>query len=121
MGFPDGTMGKNPPANAETREIDAGSIPGWGRGPGRGNGNPLQFSCQENFMDRGAWWATLREIEKESNRTECAGLFRSGRYWSSQDGHLVAPDDFRWISAKIFFSPLKTILCDTDELVTILN
>ena len=53
-GFPDGTMVKNLPANAgDTRH--AGSAPGWGRFPGEGNGNPLQYSCQENPMDRGAW------------------------------------------------------------------
>ena len=44
-------MVKNPPANAE----DAGLIPGSGRSPGEGNGNPLQYSCLENPMDRGAW------------------------------------------------------------------
>ena len=38
---------------------DAGLIPGWGRSPGEGNGNPLQYSCLENPMDRGAWWATV--------------------------------------------------------------
>jgi len=38
---------------------DAGSIPGWGRSPGEGNGNPLQYSCLENPMDRGAWQATV--------------------------------------------------------------
>ena len=47
-------MVKNPPANAgDTREV--GSIPGSGRSPGIGNGNPLQYSCLENSMDRGAW------------------------------------------------------------------
>ena len=45
-------MVKNLPANAG----DTGSIPGWGRSPGEGNGNPLQCSCLENPMDRGAWW-----------------------------------------------------------------
>ena len=55
---------KNPPA-------DAGSIPGLGRPPGGGNGNSLQYSCLENPMDRGAWWATVRGIA-ESNMTEAA-------------------------------------------------
>ena len=50
-------MVKNPPAKAgDTR--DAGSIPGSGRSPGEGNGNPLQYACLENPMDRGAWQAT---------------------------------------------------------------
>ena len=48
---------KNPPANAgDIRDSD--SIPGLGRSPGGGQGNPLQSSCLENPMDRGAWWAT---------------------------------------------------------------
>ena len=49
-GLPGGSAVKNPPANAE----DTGLIPGWGRSPGEGNGNPLQYSCLENPMDRGA-------------------------------------------------------------------
>ena len=43
---------------------DPGSIPGWGRSPGEGNGNPLQYSNLENSMDRGTWWATVREFAK---------------------------------------------------------
>ena len=43
---------------------DPGSIPGLGRSPGEGNGNPLQYSCLENPMDRGAWWATIRGVSK---------------------------------------------------------
>ena len=41
---------------------DMGSIPGWGRSPGGGHGNPLQYSCLENPTDRGAWWATVHRI-----------------------------------------------------------
>ena len=41
---------------------DAGSIPGLGRFPGRGNGNPLQYACLGNPMDRGAWWATVHGV-----------------------------------------------------------
>ena len=50
LGFPGGSVVKNPPANAG----DAGSIPGSGRSPGEGNGNPLQYSCLENPMGRAA-------------------------------------------------------------------
>ena len=46
-----------------------GSIPGSGRSPGVGNSNPLQYSCLENAMDRGAWWATVHGVT-ESNTTE---------------------------------------------------
>ena len=51
-------MVKNPPDNAGDSR-DAGSLPGSGRSPGVGNGNPLQYSCLENSMDRGAWWVTV--------------------------------------------------------------
>ena len=61
MGFPSGPVVKKPPANAGDRR-DTGLIPGSGRSPGEGNGNPFQYSCLENFMDRGAWWATIHRV-----------------------------------------------------------
>ena len=54
-------MVKNPPANVGDIK-DAGSIPGLGRSPGGGHGNPLQYSCLENPMDRGAWWVTAHGV-----------------------------------------------------------
>ena len=59
-GFPSGAVTENPPASAG----DADSIPGPGRSPSIGNGNPLQYACLENFMDREAWWATVHEVLK---------------------------------------------------------
>ena len=56
-------MLKNLPATAGDTG-DAGSIPGLGRSPGRGNGNPLQDSCLENPMGRGGWWATVHGVTK---------------------------------------------------------
>ena len=56
-------MVKNPPANTGD-ERDAGLIPGFRRSPGGGNGNPLQYSCLENSMDRGAWCATVHGVRK---------------------------------------------------------
>ena len=56
------------PANAGDAG-DVGSIPGLGRSPGGGNGNPLQYSCLENPVDRGAWWATVHRVA-ESYTTE---------------------------------------------------
>ena len=47
---------------------DLGSIPGSGRSPGEGNGNPLQYSCLENPVDGGAWWATVHEVAKSRTR-----------------------------------------------------
>ena len=54
---------KNPPVNAGHIR-DAGSVPGWGRSPGGGHGHPLQYSCLENSMDRGAWQATVHRVTK---------------------------------------------------------
>ena len=68
-GFPGGSVVKYPPANAGATG-DMGLILGSGRSPGGGNGNPLQCSCQDNPIDRGAWWATVRGGDKESDRTE---------------------------------------------------
>ena len=47
---------------------DAGLIPGSGRSPGEGNGSPLQYSCLENPMDRGAWWAAVHGVTKSRTR-----------------------------------------------------
>ena len=60
MGFPSGSVVKNPPANAG----DVGLIPGLRRSPGEGNGNPLKHYCLGNFMDRGAWGATVHGVSK---------------------------------------------------------
>ena len=54
---------KNLPASAGDIR-DVGSIPGLGRSPGEGNGNPLQYSCQDNRVDRGAWWVKVHGIVK---------------------------------------------------------
>ena len=62
-------MVKNPPATAGDAR-DAGSIPGSGKSPGEGNGNPLQYSCLRNPMDRGGWWATVHGFAKELDTTE---------------------------------------------------
>ena len=72
-GFPGGTVVKNPPANAGDAR-DTGSIPGLGRSPGGGPGNPLQYSCLENSMDRGEVGYSLRGL-RESDMTECPFIF----------------------------------------------
>ena len=58
--FPDGSVVKNPPANAG----DMDSVSGLGRSPGEGNGNPVQYFCLGDPMDRGAWWATVHGVAK---------------------------------------------------------
>ena len=65
MGFPGGSAVNNPPANAG----DLDSIPESGRSPGEENDNSLQYSCQGNPMDRGAWWATVHGVTKELHTT----------------------------------------------------
>ena len=61
LGFPGGAVVKKPPANAGDAR-DAGSILASGRSPGVRNGNLLQYSCLENPMDRGTWWATVHGV-----------------------------------------------------------
>ena len=64
---------KNPPANAEgTRDTD--SIPGSGRSLGGGNGNPYQYSCLENPMDRGAWRTTVHRVAKSLTLLKRLGM-----------------------------------------------
>ena len=60
-----GSVIKNLPANAG----DVGLIPGLGRSPGERNSNPVQYSCLENPMYKGAWWATVHEVAKDSDLT----------------------------------------------------
>ena len=77
LGFPGGTVVKNLPANAgDTR--NAGSILWLERSPGVGNSNPLQYSCLENSMDRGAWQATVHRVTKNQtplSRHMCTPMF----------------------------------------------
>ena len=65
MSFPGGSVVKNLPANAG----DLSLFPGSGRSPREGNGNPLQYSCLENPMDKRALWVTSHEISAESDMT----------------------------------------------------
>ena len=64
LSFPGGSDGKASACNAG----DPGSIPGWGRSPGEGNGNPVQYSCLENPTDGGAWWATVHGVTKSGTQ-----------------------------------------------------
>ena len=65
IGFPGGLVVKNLPISAK----DLGLISGLRKSPERGNGNPLQYSCLGDPMERGAWWTTVHEVTKEMNMT----------------------------------------------------
>ena len=71
---------KSAPAGSNSKESacsagDLGSIPGLGRSPGEGNDNPLKYSCLENSMDRGAWWATVHGVTKSQTRMRSSFTF----------------------------------------------
>ena len=71
LGFPGGSDDKEYTCNVG----DLGSVPGLGRSPGGGHGNPLQYPCLENPMDRGAWWATVHGVAKSQTRLNIARLY----------------------------------------------
>ena len=71
-GFPHSSVGKSSACNAR----DPGLISGWGRSPGVGNGNPLQYSCLENPMDRGAWQATVHGVTRVRHSLATKGPLR---------------------------------------------
>ena len=78
MGFPRGSGGKESACNAG----DPGSNPAPGRYPGEGNGNPLQYSCLDNPMDRGTWWATARKVTR--NQTKLKQLSMHTVHWAAE-------------------------------------
>ena len=71
--LPSGAVVKNLPANAGDTG-DSGLIPGSGRSPGGGHGNPLQCSCLGNPVDRRAWWATIHKVTKSQTRLKRLGM-----------------------------------------------
>ena len=74
MGFPGSSDGKESACNAG----EQGSVPGLGRSSGEGNGIPFQYSCLDNFMDSGAWWATVHGVTKSQR-------YLSDYQWSKID------------------------------------
>ena len=72
MGFPGGSNGKESACNAGALGVES---LGQGRSPGEGNGNPLQYSCLENSMERGAWWATVQWVAKSWTRVSDFNFF----------------------------------------------
>ena len=82
LGFPHGSDGRESACNAG----DLGSIPELERSPGEGNGNPLQYSCLENPMDRGAWWATVHGVAKTGLSEKTT---RADNAWSLRDVDVI--------------------------------
>ena len=96
LGFLGGSAGKESVCNVG----ELGLIPGLRRSPGEGNGNPLQYSCLENPMDRGTWWATVHGVAKESDTTEHAHmtkykiLFGLNTFWKLNKNKLkISPSN----------------------------
>ena len=103
-------MVKNPPASAGDGR-DAGLIPGSGRSPRGGNGKPLQYSCLENSMDRGVWWATVhggcRELDTAERLSIKVPLSHSAySVYSSSYTHCYFKH-----STKFIFKILKRYFC----------
>ena len=99
-GFPGDSVVKNLPANAG----GLGLIPGWGRSPGGGHSNPVQFSCLWNPMDRGAWWATIHRVAKSQTQLKWLSTHTDGKtphsiinYPRGLDLWDLKPYHLRWI------------------------
>ena len=92
--FTGGSVLKNLPANAADTG-DAGSIPGLGRTPGLGNGNPLHYACLENSMNKGAWWAAVYQWGSQSVRHDRGTgheMYTHAKQCLTQSGYLLAID-----------------------------
>ena len=98
--FPGGSDGKKSAYNVG----DPSWIPGSGRSPGEGNGNPLQYSCQENSMDRGVWWATVHGIA-ESDTTKWQ---RVRHDWVAHTQLSSGLHYFQWYVLPFYFCPSMT-------------
>ena len=79
LGFPHGSDGEESASNAG----DLGLIPGSGRSSGEGNGNPLQYSCLENFRASGAWWATVYQVAKRNSSIEFSRVWLFVTPWTA--------------------------------------
>ena len=98
-------MVKNQPASAGNIR-DARSIPGSGRSPGVGNGNLFLYSCLENSMDRGAWWASVQGGHKETDMTECmhACTHTHTHSYSNLETGLILPTISKWhLSISLYY------------------
>ena len=102
---------KNPPASAgDARDMDL--IPGSGRSPGGGHGNPLQYSCLENPMDRGAWQATVHGVAKSQTRLKwlCTHV-GWGEEWGCSLAHGMPNSVLKWCRGLSGSLPQTSSLC----------
>ena len=89
---------------------DAGSIPGLGRSPGGRNGNPVQYSCLENLMDRGTWQATVHGVAKSWTRLKRLGIAQTWRSLCTQESNPTQnpvqplPKQFTFAASKFFMA-----------------
>ena len=109
LGYPGGSGIKNLPANAG----DPGLIPGLERSPGGGHGNPLQYSCLENSMDKGAQWAIVHRVAQ--SQTQLKGLSRSSMYVSIPIFNLFSPITPQ--EPLILFLHLQLYFCFIDKFI----
>ena len=107
-GFPGGAVAKNLPANAGATGY-AGLIPVWGRSPGEGNGNPLEYPCLENSMDRGIWLATVHGVAKSRTR-----LSNFTIYYLSKD---LGQNTFHFYLVNLQFLPVDSISTCSIQLI----
>ena len=109
---------------------DTGLIPGSGRSPGEGDGNPLQYSCLENPMVRGAWWATVHRVPKSQTELKWLSMHAPYHYVRTHEGvELGRP--FYWLAVWLWAGPLtflgfRILICLTGDsnishMVTIRN
>ena len=94
-GFPGGSVGKESACNAGDTG-DMCSIPGSGRSPREGHGNPLQYSCLENLMDRGGWWATVHEVAKSRTRLKWLSMTLLPGTWKN-DSRFLESFNHKWV------------------------
>ena len=108
VSFPGGSIVKNLPANAG----EGGLIPGFGRSPGEGHGNPPQYSCLGNPMDRGAWWATVLGFTKSQTQLSHWRCSASHLARDESSGHINSPSP---VAIASHFSVLSALIDQSSE------
>ena len=94
-------MVKNPPANAGDIK-DVGSIPGLGRFPDGGHGNPLQYPCLENPMDRGAWRATVHRVTNSYTWLKCLSMHKKRRWLNFRTNRCTFYEEFSLLCSRMW-------------------